>query len=100
VGVGRWFGDNVEKRVEDGEKTLFWLDNWVDGTSLKIRFGRLFELCLDKEVTVADMCRLGWELGGNGWRWRRRLLAWEEQLWAECCTIVANVVVQVTFPDK
>jgi hypothetical protein len=35
VGVGRWFGDNVEKRVRDREKTLFWLDNWMDGTSLK-----------------------------------------------------------------
>jgi hypothetical protein len=77
-GVGRWFGDNVEKRVGDEEKTLFWLDNWVDGTSLKTRFGILFELCLDKEVTVAYMCRFGWEVGGNGWRCHGRLLAWEE----------------------
>ncbi|PNX75220.1 hypothetical protein L195_g031153 [Trifolium pratense] len=34
----------------------------------------------DKDVTVVDMCRLGWGLGGNGWRWRMRLLAWEEQM--------------------
>ncbi|GAU16787.1 hypothetical protein TSUD_200300 [Trifolium subterraneum] len=39
--------------------------------------------------------RRGWELGGNEWRWRRRLFAWKEQLWGDCCTIVANVVLQV-----
>ncbi|PNY08829.1 cysteine-rich receptor-like protein kinase [Trifolium pratense] len=99
VGVGSWFGDNVVKRLGDGEKTLFWKDNWVDGTSLKSQFGRLYDLCLDKKVTVVDMRRLGWELGGNEWRWRRRLFAWEEQLWGDCCTIVANVVLQFDSPD-
>ncbi|MCI15266.1 YIPF1-like protein, partial [Trifolium medium] len=47
------------------------------------------------DVTMADMNKLMWELGGNEWRWRRRLFAWEEQLWGDCCTIVANVVLQV-----
>ncbi|MCI58323.1 hypothetical protein A2U01_0079577, partial [Trifolium medium] len=28
-----------------------------------------------KDVTVEDMNRLGWELGGNVWRWRRQLSA-------------------------
>ncbi|KAK2414519.1 hypothetical protein QL285_037103 [Trifolium repens] len=100
VGDGRWYVDNVVKRVGDGETTLFWKDNWVDGISLKSQFDRLFDLCLDKEVTVADMHRREWEVGGSGWRWRRRLFAWEEQLWADCCTIVANVVLQVNSSDK
>ncbi|GAU41975.1 hypothetical protein TSUD_306810 [Trifolium subterraneum] len=98
-GAGSWFVDNVVKRLGDGEKTLFWKDKWVDGISLKSQFGRLFDLSLDREVTVADMCRRGWEVGGNGWRWRRRLFAWEEQLWGDCYTIVANVVLQVASPD-
>jgi hypothetical protein len=51
-------------------------------------------------VTLADMHRRGWEVGGNGWRWRRRLFAWEEQLWDDCCTFVAYVVMQVTSSDK
>ncbi|MCI28870.1 YIPF1-like protein, partial [Trifolium medium] len=54
----------------------------------------------DKDVTVANMYRLGWDLGGNGWRWRRRLFAWEEQMWGGCCTIVANVVLQVDSSNE
>jgi hypothetical protein len=100
VGVGRWFCDNVVKRLRDEDKTLFWKDNWVDGISLKSQFGRLFDLCLDKKVIVADMCRLGWELRGIGWRWRKRLFSWEEQLWGDCCTTVANVMLQVDSSDE
>jgi hypothetical protein len=66
VGVERWF-NNILKMIGDGERILFWKDNWVDGILLKSQFGRLFDLCLDKEVSMADICRLGWNLGGNGW---------------------------------
>jgi hypothetical protein len=52
----------------------------MDGISLKSKFGRLFDLCLDMEVTVADMSRLGWELRGNVlWWWCRHLFALREQ---------------------
>jgi hypothetical protein len=67
---------------------------------VEVSIKRLFDLCLDKEVTLADMHRHGWEVGGNGWWWRRRLFAWEEQLWDDCCTFVAYVVMQVTSSDK
>jgi len=30
-------------------------------------------------ATVADMYALGWEEEGEAWRWRRRLLTWEEE---------------------
>ncbi|GAU10544.1 hypothetical protein TSUD_420880, partial [Trifolium subterraneum] len=29
--VGRWFGENVSKRVGDGSANFFWTDPWVDG---------------------------------------------------------------------
>jgi hypothetical protein len=36
----------------------------------------MVDLCLDKDVSVIDIRRLGWGFGGNGWRWRKRLFAW------------------------
>jgi hypothetical protein len=39
--------------------------------TLKSQYGRLFYFCLDKDVSVADMRRLGWGFGINGWRWRK-----------------------------
>ncbi|GAU45198.1 hypothetical protein TSUD_139030 [Trifolium subterraneum] len=74
---GSWFGDHIERIVGNGESTSFWKDEWLDGESLKSTFGRLFDLCLNKDVSVVDMRRLRWGPGGNGWMWRRRLFAWE-----------------------
>ncbi|CAJ2662943.1 unnamed protein product [Trifolium pratense] len=36
--------EHVSRRVGDGSDTLFWTDPWLDGISLRERFGRLFEL--------------------------------------------------------
>ncbi|MCI96183.1 hypothetical protein A2U01_0117483, partial [Trifolium medium] len=43
---------------------------------------------------MEDICWSGWVLGGNGWTWRRRLFAWEEGLWGECCIALDNIVLQ------
>jgi hypothetical protein len=72
----------------------------VDGTPLKTLFSRLFYLCLDKDRSLANMYRLGSGFHGNGWRWRRRLFALEEELWGECCGVLANVLLQVDPPDE
>lgn len=58
-GVGRWFDNNIKRVMGDGRDTLFWYETWV---------GEI--LC-----TVEEMWRLGCGDGGEGWRWRRRLLA-------------------------
>ncbi|MCI43747.1 putative non-LTR retroelement reverse transcriptase related protein, partial [Trifolium medium] len=60
---GSWFADHIERKVGNGESTSFWKDAWLDGEYLKSHFGRLFDLCLNKDVSVADMRRLGWGLG-------------------------------------
>jgi len=31
---------------------------------------------------------------GEGWRWRRRLFAWEEELVVDCCSLLENIVLQ------
>jgi len=48
---------------------------WLDSGVLRDRFSHLFELSVDPRVIVADMRRLGWEVDGDGWRWRTRLFA-------------------------
>jgi hypothetical protein len=49
---------------------------------------------------VEDMESLGWEEGGNAWRWRRRLLAWEEESLRECVVLLNNIILQVNRSDS
>ncbi|MCH90341.1 kinesin-like protein, partial [Trifolium medium] len=37
---------------------------------------------------------------GSGWRWRRQLFAWEDELWGECCSVLANILLQVDTSDE
>jgi hypothetical protein len=96
-----WFGDNIKRKVEKGEteSCLFWKDEWLEGGSLKSRYGRIFDLCLDKDVSVVDMRRLWWGFGGSGWRWRRHLFAWEEEVWGQCYSTLGNVILQESQLD-
>ena len=91
---GSWFEDNVCRVVGGGGSTFFGLDNWVGGVPLRVRFPRLFDLEIDKLVTVQEMERRGWGLSGDAWVWRRRLLAWEEETVSECAPLLCNVVLQ------
>ncbi|GAU29337.1 hypothetical protein TSUD_227080 [Trifolium subterraneum] len=104
TGVGlldpRWLVDNIVRKVGDGRNTLFWKDNWLDDGPVERSFSRLYALAENKLVTVADMCDLGWGPNGEGWRWRRGLRAWEEDLVKECITRLSNVFMQVTEQDK
>lgn len=42
------------------------------------------------------MFSLGWGQGGEALGWRRRLLAWEEDLVGECISLNFNVTLQDT----
>ncbi|PNX60369.1 kinesin-like protein, partial [Trifolium pratense] len=88
---GRWFQEQVVKRVGDGSDTFFWTDPWVDEIPLCQRFGRLFELAETKSRTVAEMFALGWGEGGEAWEWRRQLRAWEEEMLGECQSLLLNI---------
>jgi len=70
---GGWVAERVSKVLGDGTNTYFWLDKWVGDVPLCRRFARLFDLSINKYSTVAEMCQLGWEVGGEAWSWRRRL---------------------------
>ncbi|MCI05300.1 C-terminal binding protein, partial [Trifolium medium] len=58
---GGWFGEYVSKKVGDGVDTFFWTDPWLGGIPLCERFGRLFDLAVNKSSMVAEMYALGWE---------------------------------------
>lgn len=52
---GGWLFDNIEWRIGDGFSTLFWIDPWLYGMSLKVRFNRLFDLEENKRETIVEM---------------------------------------------
>lgn len=94
-----WFRNHVCRVVGDGKQTYFWSNVWLGGVSLKDRFRRLFEVAVDKWVSVFDLCQLGWGENGEAWKWRRRLFAWEEDKVGELCLLLENVNLQVNKED-
>ncbi|GAU46317.1 hypothetical protein TSUD_243380, partial [Trifolium subterraneum] len=103
-GVGlrddRWLLDNIRKKVGGGRGSLFWLDPWLEDSPLSRSFSRLYVLAVDKNILVADMFAAGWGVGGEAWKWRRRLFAWEEELVAGCIARLCNVSLQAGVPDS
>jgi hypothetical protein len=95
----RWLVENIVRRVGDGSQTLFWKDPWLDDCPFDRSFRRLFDLAENKLISVSEMCSLGWGVEGNGWRWRRGLRAWEEELLRECVARLSNVSLQVNEKD-
>ncbi|XP_024634413.1 uncharacterized protein [Medicago truncatula] len=65
----------------------------------RVRFRRLFDLAIDKSCTVAHMFSSGWDVGGVGWRWSRRLWVWEEEMLGECTILLRNVSLQIGVRD-
>jgi len=49
---------------------------------------------------VAEMYSLGWGEDGESWKWRRRLLAWEEEKVRECCDFLTNIVLHPHISDR
>ncbi|MCH84514.1 hypothetical protein A2U01_0005346 [Trifolium medium] len=68
---------------------------WLGGEVLCLRFSRLFGLAIDKNILVTDMHRIGWGVGGDGLRWRRCLLAREEELLKQYCAALDHFILQV-----
>ncbi|GAU20121.1 hypothetical protein TSUD_140210 [Trifolium subterraneum] len=98
---GGWFGGHIRRQVGDGTDTFFCTDPWVEGgIPLSERFGRLFDLAVNKSISVDDMFQLGWGIGGEAWVWRRQLRAWEEELLGECQTLLLTISLQAHSSDR
>jgi len=53
--------------VGDRNSTLFWLDPWFDGMSLKDSYRRLYELADNKWTIVENMFTMGWGVNGEAY---------------------------------
>ena len=96
----KWFNSHVGRSVGNGKQIYFWWDVWVGGVSFREKFIRLFELAMDKWVSVFDMCQLGWGENREAWKWRRRLFAWKKEKVRELCLLLRNVTLQVDKEDR
>ena len=90
----------MSRRIGDGTNTLFWHDRWLGDVPFSRRFSRLFDLVVEKSITVASMFAHGWEEGGEAWRWRRRLWVWEEDMLEECRCLLNNIFLQHSVSDR
>jgi len=100
VGGRGWFDSHVVRRVGDGAETLFWYDRWLGEGPLCERYRRLFELTENKTMSVADLFSVESERWGDLWRWRRRLWQWEEEMLAECRTLLLDVSLFPNVSDR
>jgi hypothetical protein len=66
------FKCGVVHRVKDGRLTQFWNDVWITSSPQRVGFPRLFAICENKELLVADCANMGWDFG------RRRMLDADE----------------------
>jgi len=48
---------------------------------------------------LLNVC-FGWGEGGEAWKWRRRLLVWEEELVGQCWILLLYVTLQVAISDQ
>lgn len=73
-----FFVQNVELRIGDGNRVKFWDDISMGTSSLKSRFPRLYQLNLDKEITLK--MQISCRDSTNKWffNFRRPLFGWEE----------------------
>ncbi|WOG89358.1 hypothetical protein DCAR_0208596 [Daucus carota subsp. sativus] len=76
---GTMFADSCWKwKLNSGDVIRFWLDNWTGEGVLKDYFPRLFSLCLDKCISVKEMCRRAMIVAPESpGIWRRQLRGWE-----------------------
>ncbi|MCI45923.1 receptor-like kinase, partial [Trifolium medium] len=79
--------------------SFFWIDPWLGGVPLSVKYRRLFDLSTNKSISVAEMSELGWEARGAVWQWRRQLWAWEEEMLGECWNLLYDFVLQPNISD-
>ena len=73
-----FFMDNSVIQVGNGMGVRFWEDSWASNKCLNEDFPRLFELSVEKEVTLKQM--MDKRNGLSEWKlsFRRNLRVWEE----------------------
>jgi hypothetical protein len=60
MGVTGFFQQFGKREMNDGRKTLFWEDAWVNSIPLAVQFPRLYNLAFRKLLTVYQTKEEGW----------------------------------------
>jgi len=55
----------VRRQVGDDAETNFWCDCWCGSVTFNVHFRRLFDLTVNKVVTIRNMFQLGLEVVGG-----------------------------------
>jgi len=57
IGVegGSWFEESISKRLGNGFNTFFWSNCWVGNVSFMVKFKRLYDLLIHKDVSLGAM---------------------------------------------
>lgn len=86
------FRDNLLISVGDGRRVNFWKDPWADHEALCTLFPRLFAMCDNKDVRIAEVG----SFRGGKWSWslsfRRDFFAWEEELYKQFCLLINSII--------
>lgn len=94
VNLFRLFMSNVKIQVGDGCKVRFWLDVWVGDAPLSTLFPRIFNVCSQKLVVVADACHSNGPNLDLHLDLRRNILPWELEDWNNLLNMVNSVALQ------
>ncbi|XP_028067001.1 uncharacterized protein LOC114269850 [Camellia sinensis] len=71
--------ENVEIKVRNGRRIMFWEDAWKGSYCLKDKYPRLFSISIDKGVTLKKMIDRKDSLADWILRFRRNLRIWEDE---------------------
>ena len=68
--IKQFFKMGAKHKVQNGQRTQFWLDCWIGEGTLKLRFPLLFSVCEGASVSVAQglngVCRFRWSVNEAG----------------------------------
>ncbi|KAE8704410.1 PHD finger family protein, putative isoform 2 [Hibiscus syriacus] len=97
--IGDCLRSNSKIQVGNGRSIDFWNDIWVNGSTLKIQFPRIYALLTNKRGKLV-------EFGGfvaNGWVWniqlRRNLCDWELDQWLSLMLLIDNITPNESVDD-
>ncbi|KAF1877091.1 hypothetical protein Lal_00033648, partial [Lupinus albus] len=99
VSVGNeWMDEGLCRRLGSSREVSFWSDLWVRGCILKSSFARLYQVSIDKDVSVSSIGE--WRNGV--WTWNlswRSLFLWEQEEYGKLIRFLGNYVPQFDVRD-
>jgi hypothetical protein len=76
--INHFFKLGAKYKVENGERVCFWTDRWLGDAPLAIRFPRLFDICVTKNISVAHAL----PVSANSLQFWRSFVPDDLELWA------------------